>query len=264
MTNSKKLLLALFAVLLHLQAFAQKQSFSKLELKPGEEFTVAPGNILIVDTLVLHDNSAIRFNSSKEAKLGARVAYVGEGCLITSKGADGVHGSLNLSGAAGEDGANLEIDVHFMELGSLTIDTRGGAGGDGYVGKHGAKAYSKTSSYTKANGKGGFEQVSYTVPVSSGTNGEKGTPGGTAGSGGNLKLIYSTSNFIVNFNQSSRSNQKRKAHTIDIYYKAGKDGKAGRDGDSYIESTVIRGLPVSINHEPKLDGQLKITNAGKL
>ncbi|WP_144266250.1 hypothetical protein [Pontibacter ummariensis] len=221
-----------------------------------------------MDTLVLHDASTIRFTSSKKGLLGVRIAYVGEGCVITSKGASGEHGSRVLSGANGADGSDLEIDIHFMTLGSLTLDTRGGDGGNGYIGKNWNMPSTQTTSRRVPDGKGGLTSVTRNIQTSMGSTGEPGSPGGAGGKGGDLILTYSTDRFALNFNHNPRPGQKKEVHFIEILYEAGKHGKAGRNGNSYtgsreVGTTVIPGNTVSARHQPQQNGTIKLVNANK-
>ncbi|WP_347156892.1 hypothetical protein [Pontibacter chitinilyticus] len=85
----------------------------------------------------MHDKSTIGFTPESKALLSAKVAYVGDNCTIAANGSKGENGEKDTDKATGEDGGNLKIDVHFIALGSLTIDTRGGNGGNGYKGKNG-------------------------------------------------------------------------------------------------------------------------------
>ncbi|MFD2245881.1 hypothetical protein [Pontibacter ruber] len=180
----------LLSILFGSRTYGQVQPLPRLELQAGEVYQVGPKNTLVVDTLILHDKATIRFAPGTTGMLGVKVAYVGNNCTITSKGADGAHGNREAAGADGENGGNLDIDIHFEALGSLVIDTRGGSGGKGYTGKPGSKPRTYTTSHQVTDSSGKTYTVHKTDQVSTGTNGEAGTPGGAGGDGGNLTLSY--------------------------------------------------------------------------
>ncbi len=266
MQKQSFLLTTLLLLLCNSYTFGQVQPISRLELKTGEVYQVGPDNTLIVDTLILHDKATIRFSAGREGMLGARIAYVGKGCTITAKGADGENGNRNVAGGNGESGGSLQIDLHFMTLGSLTIDTRGGDGGNGHVGKNGSKPYASTTSTVVTDASGKTQTVYKTDQVSTGTNGELGTPGGSGGNGGDLLLTYSTENFIPNFIRKLKSGEKQKKRVIEVLHAAGKNGKMGKDGNSYsgtkeIGIYVSYGKPVSAPYPPLKDGQIELINA---
>lgn len=81
--------------------------------------------VLEVDTLIMEDNSSLRFTelwhrlTINHAKLRGEVSWKGAG----KPGED--------EGSPGENCATLSIRVIFHELGRLVIDTRGGAGSRG-------------------------------------------------------------------------------------------------------------------------------------
>jgi hypothetical protein len=258
--------IVLLVFVLSSHTFGQVSPISRLELKRGEVYQVGPENILIVDTLILHDKATIRFAPDSKGLLGARIAFVGKDCTITARGADGENGQRNIAGANGENGGSIELDMHFMTLGSLVIDTRGGNGGNGHIGKHGTKPYTSTTSTVVTDASGKTQTIQRTDQIGTGSNGELGSPGGSGGNGGDLILTYSTDNFVPNFNHTPRSGEELKSRVIQVLYTAGKHGKMGRDGNSYLGTkemgtTVIQGRPASTTFPPKKDGQIKIINA---
>ncbi|MHC2990755.1 hypothetical protein OB13_03860 [Pontibacter sp. HJ8] len=262
----KTLRLLTFSVgfLAYYTSLAQATSIPKLEIAKGDTYIVGPENLLVVDTLILHDKATIRFAPNGKGRLAAKVAYVGDACTITSKGAHGKHGKLGTAGTDGEDGSNLEIAVHFMKLGSLTIDTRGGDGGNGYKGKHGTKPKTKHAHSTTIDSQGQVATVYQPVIGGTGSKGEAGTPGSAGGNGGDLTLAYSSSNFVINFNHSPRSGLKASG-LIEVLHQTGKAGLAGKDGNSYVGmneagTTVITGGPVTKAHEQKQVGQIMLVN----
>ncbi|WP_347156893.1 hypothetical protein [Pontibacter chitinilyticus] len=126
----------------------------------------------------------------------------------------------------------------------------------------------KISSYQVSDGKGGTRTVINVIYVRMGSKRESGTSGGTGGNGGNLILTYSTDNFPFNLNHNPSRKQHGSTHLIEILYKAGKDGKFGRNGDSYVGTEAIitsmkRGMPVPANHPPQQDGKITLINADK-
>ncbi|MDO6390164.1 hypothetical protein Q4E40_08505 [Pontibacter sp. BT731] len=265
MEKSLRLLAFMLGFLSSYSSLAQHAFLPKLEITKGTTYVVGSGNMLQVDTLILHDKSSIRFTPGSKGRLDAKVAYVGDACTITSKGLNGKHGKPGTAGTNGEDGGSLEIAIHFIKLGSLAIDTRGGDGGNGYKGKNGAKPKTKQTRSTAIDSKGQVVTVYRPEITSTGSKGEAGTPGGAGGNGGDLTFTYSTSNFVLNFNHNPRTAQKATG-LVEVFYQAGKAGLAGKDGNSYVGmnepgTAVITGGPVSKAHVQKQAGQLKLVNA---
>lgn len=260
------LLLIALGILISYNSFAQIKPISKLEIAKGTTYVVDQSNVLVVDTLIMHDKAIIQFANGQQGKLGARIAYIGENCLITAKGADGTNGkaekpgtqgrvgqpSVKTKGARatdGEDGGSLELDMHFMKIGKLTIDTRGGKGGNGANGANGIRpmgqSNSEVSSATNLTGH----------PA---TNGKPGMPGGFGGNGGNVTFKYSTHDFIPNFNQSQNSNN------IIILHKGGENGLAGKSGNTYMNhNTTIPGTHGATIEKNSIDGKLQLIDANK-
>ncbi|MFD2245882.1 hypothetical protein [Pontibacter ruber] len=68
---------------------------------------------------------------------------------------------------------------------------------------------------------------------------------------------------MLNFNHTPRPGLKREARSVQILSGAGKTGKMGRDGNSYIGSkemgtTVIAGKPATVTYPKRQDGQIKL------
>ncbi|WP_162427349.1 hypothetical protein [Pontibacter pudoricolor] len=254
-------------LLLNLLGTVKGQSVPKLEVRAGQVYVVGPDNRLIVDTLVLHNNAEIKFAANTTGTMVVKAAYVGDGCTITSRGSDGEHGKRNVPATNGGNGGDLELNIHFIKLGSLALDTRGGAGGKGYIGKNGSKPVTKKEA-TKVMGKdGNYSTVYHTTIVKTGSEGESGTAAGAGGSGGDLTLTYSTEGFVINFNRNARYSQKATRH-INIMTQAGKTGIPGKDGRSYVGfqeegAAVITGAPIPAPYQKQTDGQLKLINANK-
>lgn len=268
-----KTLLLPLAALLALSfstATAQQGPISKLVITKGETYTVGPDNTLLVDTLIMHDKATIKFATGQLGKLGARIAYIGDNCLITSKGADGENGKALKPGVAslpgrtgkaaetgkpstdGEDGGSLELDMHFMELGRLTIDTRGGKGGNGANGANGRRPISESNNQIGH----GSNTARHLVAGDPATNGKPGTPGGFGGNGGNVKLTYSTHSFTPSFNQPQNH------RSITILYKGGFNGASGKAGKSYISHEVaVEGTQGATVEKKSLDGAVELIKA---
>jgi hypothetical protein len=251
-------------LLLNLLGTVKGQSVSKLEIKAGQVYVVGPDNRLIVDTLVLHNKAKIKFAANKTGTMVVKAAYVGDECTITSRGEDGEHGKRNVPATNGEDGGNLELNIHFIKLGSLAIDTRGGVGGKGYIGKSGSKPVTKKVATKVMGTDGNYSTVYQTTIVKTGSEGESGTAAGAGGSGGDLTLTYSSDGFVINFNRNARYSQKATRH-INIMTQAGKTGIPGKDGRSHVGfqeagSAVITGAPIPAPHQKQTDGKLKLIN----
>lgn len=264
MTNTTIITLLL---LLNLIVTVKGQSVPKLEIKSGQVYVVGPDNNLIVDTLIMHNKAEIKFAANTAGTMVVKAAYVGDGCTITSTGTDGEHGKRNGPATNGENGGDLELNVHFIKLGSLAIDTRGGDGGNGYSGKNGSKPVSQKVATKVMQPDGNYTTVYKTVIVKTGSEGERGTAAGSGGSGGNITLTYSSAEFVINFNRNARYSQKATRH-INIMTQAGKTGIPGKDGRSYVGfqeagSAVITGAPIPVPYQRQTDGQLKLINANE-
>ncbi len=185
-----RLLLLLFA--LPLVAHGQLR-LSRLELKPKEEFRLAEGDIIVADTLVMGDSSAIWLNSAlKDNFIHAKMLRAGKGARIIGAGQagnrgkdgprglsptgpcmDGAFGKGGTGGTHGESGVNLSLYINEWNIeGSLLIDLRGGDGGDGGHGGVGGGGSTGTRVCTGGNG---------------GVGGNGGT-GGNGGDGGTLSI----------------------------------------------------------------------------
>ncbi|WP_018479747.1 hypothetical protein [Pontibacter roseus] len=263
MKKTLLLLTSTFTLLTLHTAQGQQAAIPRLEVAKGETYVVHENNILVVDTLIMHDKATIKFASDLPAELGARMAYVGDNCLITTKGADGKNSKASKLGLAslpgrpgtaaetgkpstdGEDGGHLELDMHFMELGRLTIDTRGGKGGNGAKGANGRRPISESNNQIGY----GNNTARYLVSGDPSTNGKPGTPGGFGGNGGNVKLTYSTHNFTPSFNQPQNH------RSITILYRGGENGVSGKAGKSYINHDIaVEAIPVAAVKKNSLDG----------
>ncbi|MBX2895322.1 MAG: hypothetical protein KF763_07760 [Cyclobacteriaceae bacterium] len=165
----------------------------KLILKPGQQFVIEGSDILVVDTLIMGDSARIILNRAKaENYLHARIARIGNGCLIDGSGKRGKDGAAGASGSDqptpcrqanagrdgeyGQDGLNgNNLYIYSDELiidGSLTINLNGGNGGNGGDGGNG----------------GGGGPGTRVCPGGDGGQGGSGMRGGNGGQGGNLTI----------------------------------------------------------------------------
>ncbi|RAU81618.1 hypothetical protein [Pontibacter arcticus] len=189
-----------------------QQVLSKLEIKAKEVYTVNPDNILLVDTLIMHDKAVIQFNAGTPAFVGVNTAFVSRDCKFMLKGKNGLLKENDPESLEGKDGSSIEIDIHFEKLGSLFVDTRGGNGAKGVDGNY------EVQSTKKTDADGSFKSL---APAKAAVAGGK---GGKGGQGGNVSFAYSSNGFIPRFNQY------RKQHAIIIVTQGGKGGKPGNMG----------------------------------
>lgn len=180
--------------LLFLPTLVQAQlKYSKLVIEPKKIYDFNDADILVADTLVLKDSSAIKLNYVKDNNyIHAKVIKAGAGCRIIGRGEDGKKGkdggngygvegpckdgTVGRNGARGGDGTNgNNLFLYFSKLeitGSLSIDLSGGNAGDGGNGGHGGGGSPGTKLCTGGNG----------------GRGGNGAPGGNGGNSGNLVL----------------------------------------------------------------------------
>lgn len=232
----------------------QQRSIPKLVIPKGQTYQVSPGNTLVVDTLIMHDRSIIAFDPTLYGILEARVAYVGDKCVISSSGADGKMGKHLEQGEDGKRGGSLSLVMHFASLGQLTIDTRGGNGGNGANGRNGKLGTQdtyKTRTFSDSKGNVITEQI--LVPGIPGTDGTDATQGGNGGSGGNLSFTYSTQGFMPVFNRPDRN-----ANSIIIENAAGRSGDTGEPGKGGY--TNMDGTIRVADIKKPLDGYIQLIN----
>ncbi len=174
-------------------SLAAQVRLSKLELKFKEVYALTGTDILVVDTLILHDSSRIMLNHLKRDNfIHARFAIFHRGSMIDGKGVQGLPGRVGRAGTSpktpcsdgqpgvagtngtnGGDGINLSLYLTEMTVvGKLLIDISGGAGGDGSAGGTG----------------GGGGPGTRLCKAGSGGQGAPGSNGGNGGRGGNLIL----------------------------------------------------------------------------
>lgn len=165
----------------------------KLVIGAGETYYVRNTDIIVADTLIMMDSSRIVLNKLRDENyLRARVAIVGDRCVIDGRGVAGsagrdgapgtspagpcMTGTKGRNGGRGLDGKpGVHLFIYFDSLtvdGRLTIDLSGGNGGDGGDGGQGGGGSPGTR-----HCKGG-----------SGGPGGNGGDGGNGGHGGNLTV----------------------------------------------------------------------------
>jgi hypothetical protein len=222
--------------------------FDKLVINSGDEFRLLHSDILVIDTLVMHDSSRLVLNFLKpENYIRARVAIIGNNCVIDGRGRDGSKGKQGLAGSAligpcfngnvgrngqrgldGISGLNLFLYIDILIIqGKFIVDLTGGHGGDGGAGGTGGRGGHGTSHCIAGNG---------------GLGGNGGT-GGSGGAGGKLTL--------------STEAVKILRPLIDemffVYFKGGVfgyGGRAGVGGEIGMGPRTKNGLP----GKPGVDG----------
>jgi hypothetical protein len=187
-----------FVLSVLLQGIAQIR-LTTLTVGPNEVFELQNTDVMVVDTLILHDSSRIILNTLKKDNfIHLKKLIVGRGGAIVGKGAPGIPGTVGLSiatpggpcrdgtmgqpgttGTAGSNGVNLFLYLDELLIkGTLVIDLAGGDGGDG--GKGGKGGDGNTGARLCQGGNGG--------------EGGAGAGGGRGGQGGNLTItsVYGT------------------------------------------------------------------------
>jgi hypothetical protein len=182
---------ALLFFLLPVTAYPQIR-YSRLEIKTGEVFSLGPqSDILVADTLILHDSSTIQLNVLRpENIIRANLIVVQGTSWINGRGRDGASGRSGRPGAdgfgpcadgndgapgqnglSGTPGINLIIYRNQLRIGKAwIIDLTGGQGGNGGNGGKGGDGSPGTAHC--AGGNGG--------------NGGAGGRGGDGGKGGSF------------------------------------------------------------------------------
>jgi hypothetical protein len=217
---------ALFFILsiISFTAVAQLR-YTKLVIEPGQAFSYAESDILVVDTLIMRDSSSIVLNNlKKENYLYAKVAIIGIGCSIKGNvmhgaaGAGGRAGSSSnapckdatngedaQSGTDGGHATRLLVYLKHIEINHpILISLAGGNGGIGGKGGDGGSAGAGTIHCD--GGDGG--------------NGGKGGHGANGGNGGDLML-----NLPI-------TEQAKLKQQLRVFLKAGTFGRGGRGGYS--------------------------------
>lgn len=187
----KKTCAVVFCWLIVVAAGAQIR-LTKLVVKRGESYELKGSDILVLDTLILHDSSKIILNRLKgDNFIHARVAIIHKGTRIDGHGVHGLRGrngrqgqspsspctnggrgTLGSDGTHGGHGTNLSLYLNDIALlGDLTIDVSGGDAGDGGTGGEGGGPGTRLC----AGGNGGA--------------GAAGANGGKGGDAGNVNFV---------------------------------------------------------------------------
>lgn len=165
----------------------------KLILSKGEKYSIENTDIIVVDSLIMADSAEIILNHAKRDNfIHAKIAIIGNGCVIKGAGTMGANGTNGTNGEEqsspcrqggvggdgemgndGSNGINLFIYSDDIQLnGSLTINLNGGDGGNGGSGGHG----------------GGGGQGTRVCTGGDGGQGGSGSRGGHGAAGGNLTV----------------------------------------------------------------------------
>lgn len=197
----------------------------RLVLNSKETFDFGKSDILVVDTLIMKDNSGILLNKSKkENYLHVKYAMIGENCFIDgngqagSGGQDGLKGESSTApcrsgtpgknGTAGTNGTNGTDLLFYIQKaiikGKLTVSLLGGVGGNGGQGGEGGSGGSGTVHCNGGNG----------------GNGGAGANGGDGGNGGTLTVFCPNE-----YHEIMKT-------AIKIINRGGQYGKGGRGGYS--------------------------------
>lgn len=248
-----------FLTLCTISSFAQVR-IEKLVIKSNGIYKVAPSDIVVVDTLIMMDSSRIRLNDLKDENyIRARVAIIGNKCVIDGRGMNGKRGLNGNTGATpigpcqngvagrnggrgldGMSGVNLFLYIDSMNVkGSLLIDLSGGLGADGGNGGIGGGGSPGTRHCKGGDGGNG----------GNGGDGGDGGPGGTLSLGGmgvlQLRALLGTSLTIYNkggsfgyggiagYGGAAGLGPNRKNG------KSGSPGSDGSDGKSADDGTIL-------------------------
>ncbi len=197
---------------------------------PEDIYATVDAREIVIDTLIMDNNSSLRFASSRvsmrvnRADIGKKVKWKGAGTPGTGKGGYGTNGTT------------LMMDVVFYKLAQLMIDSRGGTGSSGEAGR-------------------GWP----------GTPGANGQDGGNGGNGGDLHLRYRCIGFTPNFGSKGKNSitfkQKGGSGGIggmggstrsptDIRGRPGLQGEKGSDGKLTLEDMDITPLNKKAVLEP--------------
>jgi hypothetical protein len=114
----------------------------------------------------MHRKAVIHFNPGQPVYIGINTAFVGKDYRVVAKGHDGSVRIAGVHGFDGKDGNSVEVNIHFVTLGSLTIDARGGNGDKGHDG-----VTEERASKTLSDGDGTYKSI---APVRAATAGGAG------------------------------------------------------------------------------------------
>jgi hypothetical protein len=167
---------------------------SKLVLNAKQIYEIKESDILVVDSLIMHDSSKIILNKLKrENFIHAKVAVFYRRAMIDGRGANGIPGrkgkpgnspmspctngspgTMGTEGTNGAHGTNVSFYIsEIMIRGNVAIDVSGGAAGDGGDG---------------GNGGGGGPGTRLCKGGSGGAGGA-GASGGNGGDAGSVSFI---------------------------------------------------------------------------
>ncbi len=180
------------------------------------------GDTLVVDSLIMHDNSLLYFVSDAYVKISN--SFIGQNTKISAEGIDGINGQNGTSlwnhgtdGTNATDGHDLQLIINFNKVGSLVISTSGGKGG---------------------NGGSGFSPPRIKVNGQTGFDGGNGGSAGQGGDSGNLSVFYTYSKEHPVFN---RNGDKNSIYLLTNAGSCGKPGKAGKGGKGGKSETIRTG-----------------------
>ena len=217
----------IFAVLF--AAVAAPVLASTLEVGPGETYTVAKEQQrMVLSSLKLGDGATVRFAEgvtlwqirAERAEIGSDVTVDGRG-QAGQQGTDGQHapqaaackdgesGAVGGHGQDGQQGVSVRMQVGLVSLGSLTIQSDGGAGGVGGRGGNGAAGAD-------------FEKSCASAPA--GGDAGAGGNGGRAGNAGDVTVQYWAAVKGLNLNAVD--------DLVSVTAKAGEPGAAGKSGEA--------------------------------
>jgi hypothetical protein len=180
--------------------------FPSVTIEENETY-VFEMDTLLLDTLIMKNNSKINFNKNvfviiKHSFFGNNVSFN----LSGNTGLNGKNGYFNYksggNGTEGTDGRNIEIIIQFEELGSFIVNTSGGAGGFGG---------------------NGFSPRRNEMVGAQGFDGGDAGMGGNGGNGGIIKFNYRSPNILPLFNSDGK-------HSITLNSKGGLCGEGGNHG----------------------------------
>ncbi|MVF12381.1 hypothetical protein FT643_09525 [Ketobacter sp. MCCC 1A13808] len=216
----------------------------QLHVTANQDYTLPSGTQeLMLKQLILDDGATLRVPAGMERlQISAEKARIGKQVKIIASGAngkagadgknqggqaatcaEGAQGGDGQPGAAGADGAAITLLLSIEQLGSLQVDTRGGAGGNGGNGGSGQQA-------------GAFDVCS---APDGGAGGAAGN-GGRGGNGGDVRIYY---NLLPSSGLSGSISQRIEVDAAAGNGAApGQPGKGGEGSDGkYINMRTLSG-----------------------
>ncbi|MCR9249614.1 MAG: hypothetical protein NXI20_04290 [bacterium] len=211
------------------EAHSQIDSFSKIVLKK-KETRVFFNDTLVIDTLIMEDRATMELKS--DTYLLIKHAYLGDKASILAEGKGGSNANVyGKPGETGGDGYDLMLEINFETLGSLTVSTRGGKGGNG-------KSIARNTAYPNDVSVSVDQYGTVTTRRKVRATSTRAGNGGHGGKGGDLTIRYSTNGFIPTFNGSQNTKEvKNRNQSINILIEGGEKGLpsqgAGRSLGTY-------------------------------